>query len=199
MDCTGVVDIMVLGGAFVMEVVEEVELVVGCVMRLVLWCANGRGYFLCCFSLMSVEINGLSVGGYLFGMTIWEGCFLLLEHNFLGRMVGTEVVMEVVVEVVVVEAVDVVRAGYFCFFQAWLLGGYDGCERGNGGCGWCGGVGDVTVGGVGARGEGVVSSGGSVSVTDGEGARSKDFWKALERPPIPSPIDAQYRRYLFVG
>ena len=47
-DCTGVVDIMMLGGAFVVEVVVE------CVMRLFLWCANGRGYFLCCFSLMSV-------------------------------------------------------------------------------------------------------------------------------------------------
>ena len=39
----GVVDILVLGGAFVVEVVEAVELVVGCVVRLVLWCVNGRG------------------------------------------------------------------------------------------------------------------------------------------------------------
>ena len=31
------------------EVVEGVELVVGCVVRLVLWCAHGREYFLCCF------------------------------------------------------------------------------------------------------------------------------------------------------
>ena len=45
-DCTGVVDIMVLGGVFVLEVVEGVELVVGCVVRLVLWRANGRGCFL---------------------------------------------------------------------------------------------------------------------------------------------------------
>ena len=35
-DCTGVVDIMVLGGVFLVEVVEGVELVVGCVVRLVL-------------------------------------------------------------------------------------------------------------------------------------------------------------------
>ena len=41
---------------------EEVELVVWCVVRLVLCCANGKEYFLCCFSLMSVEMNGLSVG-----------------------------------------------------------------------------------------------------------------------------------------
>ena len=44
MDCTGVVDILVLHGGFVAEVVEEVELVVVCVVRLVLWCANGRDF-----------------------------------------------------------------------------------------------------------------------------------------------------------
>ena len=44
---------------------------------------------------MSVEMNGLSVGGCLFGMVIWAD-FLFLERKFL------------VVEVVVVEAVDVV-------------------------------------------------------------------------------------------
>ena len=41
-----VVDILVLGGVFVVEVVEEVELVVGCVVSIVLWCANGTGDFL---------------------------------------------------------------------------------------------------------------------------------------------------------
>ena len=50
-DCAVVVDIMVLGRVFVVEVVEGVELVVGCVVRLVLWCANGRGYFLCCLTV----------------------------------------------------------------------------------------------------------------------------------------------------
>ena len=106
-DCTGVVDIMVLGGVFLVEVVEGVELVVGCVVRLVLWCANGRGYFLCRFSLMLGEMNALSVGGCLFGMVIWADYYLLLERDFFGKMVGTDVVKEVVVEVVVVEAVDV--------------------------------------------------------------------------------------------
>ena len=42
-DCVGVVDTLVLGAVFV---VEGVELVVGCVVRrvvrLVLWCVNGR-------------------------------------------------------------------------------------------------------------------------------------------------------------
>ena len=42
--CSGMVDILVLGGVFV---VEEVELVVGYVLRLVLWCGNGMGYFFC--------------------------------------------------------------------------------------------------------------------------------------------------------
>ena len=69
-----VVEILVLGVVFVVELVEGVELVVGCVVgrvvRLVLWFVNGRGYFLRCLSLKSVEMNGLSVGGFLFGMVI---------------------------------------------------------------------------------------------------------------------------------
>ena len=65
-DYAGVVDILVLGEVFMVKVMEGVELVVGCVMRLVLWCANGRGYFLCCFSLILVKMNGLNVGGCLF-------------------------------------------------------------------------------------------------------------------------------------
>ena len=44
-ECTGVVGIMVLFGVFVEEVLEGVELVVECFVRLVLQCANGRGYF----------------------------------------------------------------------------------------------------------------------------------------------------------
>ena len=108
-DCEGVVDILVLGGVFLVGVVEGLELVVGCVVRLVLWCVNERGYFLCRFSLKSVEMNGLSVGGFLFGMGIWADCFVLLERGFLGKMVGTDVLVDVVVEVVVVEAVDVVQ------------------------------------------------------------------------------------------
>ena len=108
-DCAGVVDILVLGGVFMVEVTEGVELVVGCVVRLVLWCVNGRGYFLCRFSLKSVEMNELSLGGFLFGMVIWADCFVLLEQGFLGKMVGTDMLMDVVVEVVVVEAVDVVQ------------------------------------------------------------------------------------------
>ena len=43
-DCVGVVDVLVLGVVFVVEVVEGVELVVGCVVgrvvRLVLWCVR---------------------------------------------------------------------------------------------------------------------------------------------------------------
>ena len=65
-DYAGVVDILVLGEVFMVKVMEGVELVVGCVMRLVLWCANGRGYFLRFFSLILVKMNGLNVGGCLF-------------------------------------------------------------------------------------------------------------------------------------
>ena len=121
-DSTGVIDIIVLGVVFVVEVVERVELVVGCIVRLILWCANGRRHFLCCFSLMSVEMNELSVGECLFGMVIWADYFLLLEGDFWGKMVGTDVVMEMVVEVVVVEAVNVVRAGFFPFSRRGCLG-----------------------------------------------------------------------------
>ena len=85
-DCVGVIDALVLGAVFMVQVVEGVELVVGCVVRrvvrLVLWCVNGRGYFLRCFSLKLVEMNGLSVGGLLFGMVIWGNCFILLEWGF---------------------------------------------------------------------------------------------------------------------
>ena len=185
-NCTRVVDILVLGGVFVVEVVEGVELVVECVVRLVLWCANERGYFLCRFSLKLVEMNGLSRGGCLFGMVIWADCFVLLERGFLGKMVGVDVLMDVVVEVVVVEAVDVVQAGFLCLFQAWLFGGCDGCESGDGGWGWCGGVGVVElvcglricvgVGDVGNRGEGVVRSAANVGVGDGGEARCRDCY-----------------------
>ena len=115
-DCVAVVEILVLGevsvvevlgAVFVVEVVEGVELVVGCVVgrvvRLVLWCVNGRGYFLHCFSLKSVEMKGLSMGGFLFGMVIWADALL-------GGMV---------VEVVVVETAD---ACFFIFFRRGCLG-----------------------------------------------------------------------------
>ena len=109
-DCVGLVEILVLGGVFVVEVVEGVELVVGCVVRrvvrLVLWCVNGRGYFLRCFSPKSVEMNGLSVGGFLFGMVIWVDVLLDV----------------VVVEVVVVETMDVVQVWFFIFFRRGCLG-----------------------------------------------------------------------------
>ena len=114
--CARVVDILVLGRVFVVEVAEGVEVVVGCFVRLVLWCMNRRGYFLCPFNLKSVEMNGLSVDGFLFWMVTWADCFVILEQDFLGNMVGMGMLMDVVVEVVVVEAVDVVQAGFFVFF-----------------------------------------------------------------------------------
>ena len=75
-DCVVVVESLVLGAIFVVKVVEGVKLVVGCVVgcvvRLVLSCVNGRGYFLRCLGLKSVEMKGMSVGGFPFGMVIWE-------------------------------------------------------------------------------------------------------------------------------
>ena len=99
-DCIGVVDILVLGEVFVVEVVEGVELVVGCVarsvVRLVVWCMNGRGYFLCYFNLKLVETSGVSVRRFLFEMVIWADCFILLEQDFLGNMVGANVLVDMV-------------------------------------------------------------------------------------------------------
>ena len=49
-DCSGVGDISVFCWVFVVVVVE-MELVVECVVRLVLWCSDGRGDYLGCFIL----------------------------------------------------------------------------------------------------------------------------------------------------
>ena len=70
-----------------------------------------------------MEINGLSVGGCLFGMMIWSDCFVLLEHGFLGKVVGADVLIDEVVEVVVVEAADVVEAGFFFSFSGIVVWG----------------------------------------------------------------------------
>ena len=175
-------DIFVLGHVLLVEVVK-VEVLVGCLVRLVLWCSNGRGDFLCPFSLVLPEKNGMSLGACLFGMVIWEDCFVILEHNFLGKMASADVVMELFSEAVVVEAVDPMQVGFFFLFQAWLFGEYDRCESDDGGCAWGGGdrvvegVNCVGKGfgasGVDNRGIGVMSSGGNVTVAGG-GARWRD-------------------------
>ena len=41
-------------------------------------------------------------------MVIWRDCFILLEQGLLGKMVGTDVLMDVVVEIILVKTVDVV-------------------------------------------------------------------------------------------
>ena len=175
-DSVGMVDILVLGAVFVL-VVEGVELVVGCVVRhvvrLILWCVNGRGYFLRYFSLKSMEMNGLSVGGFLFWMVILADCFILLERGFLNKMVGADVLLDMVaVKIVVVETVDVVQVWFFVFFWHGCLGDMMGvrvvievvvgvvevfCSVRMG----------LGVGGVGNRGGDVVSGGGNVNVADG--------------------------------
>ena len=115
-DCAGVVGILLLGGVSVAEVAEGVELVVGCVVRVALWCMNRKGHICGRFTLKSVEMKGLSLGGLLFGMMIRVDCFVLLEWGFLTKIIGTDVLMNLVVEVVMVAAVDVVQAGFFIFF-----------------------------------------------------------------------------------
>ena len=94
---------------------------VGCVLRLVLWCVNVRRYFLCYFKLISVEMNGLSVAGCLIGMVILAD-FLLLENELFGRMVGMDMMMEVAVEVVVMKAVAMLQAGFFVFSGLFVWG-----------------------------------------------------------------------------
>ena len=131
---------------------------------------NGRGYFLRCFSLKSVEMKGLSVGGFLFGMVIWadvllgmmvvmvvvevvvvetaDACFFIFFwRGCLGNMMDVRVVMELVVGVVVL--VGVVEV-----FYSVTMG--------------------VGVGGVGNRGRSVESGGGDASVADSGGARWRD-------------------------
>ena len=42
-------------------------------------------------------------------MVTWVDIFVLLVRGFLGKIVGTNVLMDVVAEIVLVEAVDVVQ------------------------------------------------------------------------------------------
>ena len=67
---------------------------------------DGRGYFLRCFRLKLVEMNGLSVRGFLFGMVIWVDVLLDV----------------VVVEVAVGDTVDGVQVWFFIFFWRRCLG-----------------------------------------------------------------------------
>ena len=120
--CVEVVDILMLDAVFV---VEGVVLVVGCVMRLVL----------CCFCWKPVEMNGQSIGGFLFGIVIWVDHFIFLEWGFLDKMVGADMLLDVVVvEVVVVGTVDVMQVCFFVFFRRGCLWDMMG-NSGDRGCG----------------------------------------------------------------
>ena len=70
-----------------------------------------------------VEANGLSLAACLFKLVIWADGFVLLQCDFLGKIVGVDVVMEVVV----VEAVNMVQAN-FCFFEMSFFGEDDGAR-----------------------------------------------------------------------
>ena len=68
-DCVGVVGILVLDGVFAVEMAEGVELVVGCVVRLILWCVNRRGYF---FVSLQSEV-GENEGIKCRWVPLWDG------------------------------------------------------------------------------------------------------------------------------
>ena len=70
-----------------------------------------------------VEANGLSLAACLFKLVIWADGFVLLQCDFLGKIVGVGVVMEVVV----VEAVNMVQAN-FCLFEMSFFGEDDGAR-----------------------------------------------------------------------
>ena len=55
-------------------------------------------------------------------MMICADRFFPLKRGFLEKMVGTDVLMDVVVEVVVVEAMNVVQAGFFVFIRRGCFG-----------------------------------------------------------------------------
>ena len=68
---------------------EDLELEVGTVVRLVCDCLNGRMYFLCCLSQIFLEEKMSNVGGRPFGMVIRAD--FLMELSFLdgGHLVKT--------------------------------------------------------------------------------------------------------------
>ena len=174
------------GAIFVLEVVEGMELVVGCVVgrvvRLVLLCMNGRGYF--CVALAwnwwkwpDWVWVGFSLG-WLSGRIVSPfGTWFLGQDGRRGRVDGHGG------WVCCSGGCGCGASRIFCLFPEWLFGEYDGCESGDRGCGWCGGVRvveivcgvriGVGVGGVGCE-EGVVSGRGNVSVADGGGDRWRD-------------------------
>ena len=102
-----------LCGDFVATVVEDLQLVLKAVVRLVWDCLRGRMYFLWHLSLMSVEGKMPNVGGNLFGMmmrTDFLRLILFLHSGCLGKVMGAKAEMEVVVEMVVELATQVVWA-----------------------------------------------------------------------------------------
>ena len=100
-------DIFDLGGGFVAVVMEmevdDLELEVGVVVRLVWGCLNGRLYFLWRLCRMSLEGKMSNVGACCCGMVMREYYFmelLFVDGGCLGKV--TSLKMEVVVVLVVV-------------------------------------------------------------------------------------------------
>ena len=103
-------DVLDLGEGFVAVVVEmevdDLELEVGAVVRLVWNCLNGRLYFLWCFSQKSLEGKMSNNGGRLFGMVIRADFlkeFFFFDGGCLRKVTGSKkevVAVEMVVGVV---------------------------------------------------------------------------------------------------
>ena len=105
-----------VGDSFVTVVVEmevnDLELEVGDLVRIVWSCVNKELCFLWCLSRMSLEGKMSNVGGRPFGMVMWANSLmevLFFDGGCLGRVTGpskevvvVEMVVEMVAEMVVV-------------------------------------------------------------------------------------------------
>ena len=100
-------DIFDLGEDFVVVVVDDLELEVGAVVRLVWGCLNARLYFLWRLSRMSLEGEMPNVGGHPLGLVMREeflmGLFFF-DGGCLEKVTGSK--MEVVVVEKVVGVVE---------------------------------------------------------------------------------------------
>ena len=100
-------DILDLSGGFIALVaemeVDDLELEVGAVVRLICCCLNCRLYFLWSLSRTSLESKMSKVGGHPFGMVMWADFlmeFFFFDCRCLGKVIGSK--MQVVVDMLVV-------------------------------------------------------------------------------------------------
>ena len=87
-----------VGESFVVVVVEvevnNLKLVMECIMRLLLGCLNGTTFLLWHLSLTPLEANFPIIGGFVFRMMMWEdfmSFFLFLIIERLGEIIDAKV------------------------------------------------------------------------------------------------------------